>query len=292
MARQRRRPGFTLIELLVVIAIIALLIGILLPALARARRSAWQAVSLSNMRQVNQGCTAYRADNDNFIPFMPNNRDRGFPDNNGGAGWCTWSYGGKNNNSWWASGNNRIFDIEAADRPLNPYVVPDTEFYAPPVPETLPPDHEARTMQEAFVYRDPSDKTTHQRSWPRPTEGISSYDDVGTSYHINVKWWYQIPDLPWQERISLGTRRIRAAESFAPSRFVWIHDEMPDIVVNNVNLKVVNGYGDINKGVLGFLDGHGAYMSLHSPEYSDDPLAYSNENYTFIFDDLRNPNDG
>jgi len=64
----KHRRAFTLIELLVVISIIALLVGILLPALGAARKSARNAVCLSNIRQITVGLLSYAQENKSHLP--------------------------------------------------------------------------------------------------------------------------------------------------------------------------------------------------------------------------------
>ena len=68
-----RRAGFTLVEVLVVVAIVAVLIGILLPALGRARAAAQQVRCASNLRQWGVAFHIYA---DQYKGLLPHTGDR------------------------------------------------------------------------------------------------------------------------------------------------------------------------------------------------------------------------
>lgn len=71
------RPGFTLIELLVVIAIIAILAGLLMPVLGRAKARASRTACINNLRQIWYGSVMYVGDfNGIFPPWRAGEGDR------------------------------------------------------------------------------------------------------------------------------------------------------------------------------------------------------------------------
>jgi prepilin-type N-terminal cleavage/methylation domain-containing protein len=154
-----RRRAFTLVELLVVIGIIAILIGILLPTLARARESSNRTVCLSNMRELANCFRIYAANYKDYCPI-------GFMDQKAFSYFVFWGHGSSANPRWLSMG--LLWESQILKNPK--------AFFCPSEPES------------AFRYLpNPDDGTFSANPWP-PSPLAKTHTKLGYNCRPIVNW--------------------------------------------------------------------------------------------------------
>lgn len=233
MRTQTRRHAlgaFTLIELLVVISIIALLIGILLPALGAARTSARAAQCLSNIRGVGQAIAFYANDSKQFYPG-PTARVNGVSTI---VTYFNWQGGDQTVTSYTQFGANTPGD----ERPLSPYIGSEGNGTSCP----LDTGDSARTAKDA------------------------AWKIYGTSYSIGDRAVIGSGNPYSNAKDTIGTSRVwvpeghRSSEVLVPTRKLLMADLiwMP----NRTTSDSINQWHGVSDSELNFnaafADGHGA----------------------------------
>jgi prepilin-type N-terminal cleavage/methylation domain-containing protein len=138
LSSKRRAPGFTLIELLVVIAIIAILAGMLLPVLAKAKVSAQCTQCLNNNKQMALAWHMYASENHDTLVLNNDGGGPWGPTGNWVSGWLHWDDPiiGSDNTNW----NNLI---DAPTNLLAPNIAKNYKIFACPSADFVSPSERA-----------------------------------------------------------------------------------------------------------------------------------------------------
>jgi prepilin-type N-terminal cleavage/methylation domain-containing protein len=190
--KTKPHSGFSLVELLVVIAIIAILAGMLLPSLGRAKGKAKMLQCLSNLHQIGVGLKLYV--DDNLQTFPP--------------------------------GDSRQFDPTA-----NPVVLfgnvlggkdprPDMMPGSPPATDRLL----ARYVPAYETWHCPADRGMELAGAPSPLFKPTTYDVIGSSYRFNWNLQDNYQDLQVADDPYYNLAGKKESWVSEPSRFIMMHE--------------------------------------------------------------------
>ena len=239
-----RRPtvptgAFTLIELLVVISIIAVLVGILLPALSSARDSSKRVKCLSNLRQTSAAWEMYLNDGEEYFPFHPLFK-------------YTWLYGG-------------IDPLNPEDeRPLTPYASV-AELYHCPSDEGLT----SSVIRTSTLFDKPFYKSAPTLTWEvansYPMNRFLSQNIAGDVYETI----YKPKGLKRTDVDASHSRVLLTGDA------TWFYTDYSGSGREAVYR--APWHSDNNKSNVLFLDGHADFIQILTPD-EDSFFGWENAN--------------